>query len=152
MDSFQVGPGVLLSVGFICVYMCLSHPSSSAEYEKYQEKRLLILRNLWPSYRTQRNRTSRQAQCINSICSRHFISSELPEAKHWLEKCSGLCVNLRVCTLEKVEPNHTCKILGIMSFAYENHYCTINFTLKPFFCSRWHFIFSKWKVERTRMS
>lgn len=32
------------------------------------------------------------------VCSRHFISSELPEAKHWPEKCSGLvckpCVSI----------------------------------------------------------
>lgn len=34
--------------------MCLSHSSSNAEYEKYREKRLSILRNLGPSYRTQR--------------------------------------------------------------------------------------------------
>lgn len=74
----------------VCTCVCLTHPAVQSMRSTG--------RNLWPSYRTQRNRTSRQARCINSICSRHFISSELPEAKHWPEKCSGLvckpCVSI----------------------------------------------------------
>lgn len=134
--------------GLICVYMCVTHPTVQ-NVRRYQEERLLILRNLWPSYRTQRNKTSRQAQ---------WMAPEIGPLSHgsYLKQSTELAVclgarkmqwvsvsTLRVCSLERVQPNHMYKKLGTMPFAYGNRYCTINFTLKPYFCSRWHFIFSK---------
>lgn len=135
---------------YLCVHVSVSFIQQCRVWEVPREK-ALDPQELRTQLQNTKNRASRQAQCINSTCSGHFISGELPEAKHWLSSVFERPKNACLYLGEGGTQPH-CKILGIMSFAYGNHYCTINFTLKPYFCSRWHFIFSKRKVERTRMS
>lgn len=68
---------------YLCVHVSVSFIRQCRVWEVPGEK-ALDPQELRTQLQNTKNRTSRQAQCINSTCSGHFISGELPEAKHWL--------------------------------------------------------------------
>lgn len=119
---------------------------------RYWQERLLILGNSGPSYRTQSNQRSRRAQRTGSATGPP-ISWWIPEAEHRMssvwgpENAIGWCVNLLCLYPGERGTQAAMQTLGLVPFAYGNHCCTTDFTFKPYFCSRWHLIFSKCKVE-----
>lgn len=82
---------------YLCVHVSVSFTQQCRVWEVPREK-ALDPQELRTQLQNTKNRTSRQAQYINSTCSGHFISGELPEAKHWLssvfERPKNACLYL----------------------------------------------------------